>query len=512
MSLNIIRQGVELERVAGEDKSQLLLRVDVPLQGVGRSDVEILMEDARVEIENIEVQNDRIIVGGQAHCQAVYRVDDDAELLSVSGESTFEQVIDIPGSGAKMTAQVDSTVEHVDTSYENGRLSFQISVLIKARVLDLAAAEPVSDIEGVDGIERSSSELRSYKLSAEAESSVLLRDEVSLPSALDAKKVLIFWATPKIAAAERDLGGARVAGEVAFETLISSGVDGRPLALVKDTLAFDELIEFPDWLTGELDASACVKALDVSLESDGGEHDSIMRISCELKIGVRIFSGEGFTVLKDAYGTQGTDVALTRESAEICGGVVKSESQELFRSVMLLPDGAPGVGTVLAVRAWPSISEWTAEAGITTVVGVMETTVLYMPGGSDKLSSVKSELPFTTRLEGEYSQNAWVDVAASEAEAAAIMSDRLELKCSLKTIACDRLDGSVELISDVADTQAAARKYGISVAYPAAGDTLWSIGKKYSIPMSQVEELAVGEGGLAGGKPIVIVTRAAKPA
>ena len=77
----------------------------------------------------------------------------------------------------------------------------------------------------------------------------LVKGEIDLPAALDARTSLMDWGTVSVESAEPDLGGLRVRGKVMVETLISSGVTGRPAALVKYPMEFDRLIELlPDLL------------------------------------------------------------------------------------------------------------------------------------------------------------------------------------------------------------------------------------------------------------------------
>jgi hypothetical protein len=115
----------------------------------------------------------------------------------------------------------------------------------------------------------------------------------------------------------------------------------------------------------------------------------------------------------------------------VSAGEVALDGAQVFRGTMMLPEGAPGAGSVLAARVRPVVSEWSGENGQTTVSGILESGVLYLPGGSERLQAARSEMPFTVRCEGELPENGELTVEATGAEASALMSDRLEIKCTL---------------------------------------------------------------------------------
>ena len=128
----------------------------------------------------------------------------------------------------------------------------------------------INQISGVNGLEVKFAEICSNKLSAEANAEALLREAVTLPAALDARSALMDWFSTQIEDVSRDLGGVRVTGKVLVEALIASGVAGRPVALVKYAMPFDQLVELPDWLTEDVNAAVEVKRL-ISQVDEGGK-------------------------------------------------------------------------------------------------------------------------------------------------------------------------------------------------------------------------------------------------
>ena len=503
--MKVIKQGIEVERLVGESVVQLPVRAESLVPGAGRESVSVLMADAFAAVESGEAQSDRVVVSGTVQCQAAYRLGQEGGARALTAQAPFEQIVDMAGAAPKMSVQVEADAEHVEAVYESGHMVFHVTVTLRLRLCSLDTVEAVSDVEGAQGVQKQTEEICSSKINAETSDALSLSDTVSLPAALRARCTLMQWAEPVIERTERDLGGVRVSGEVKVEALIASGVANRPVALVRYALPFDQLISLPDWIAGEPQAQARVSRLRVDVDEGGEGEESALKIACDVNLTVRMNGQDCMTVLTDVYSTEGAMLEGTSQSIRLCGGTVSRRSQEHFKSTLLLPEGASGVGVVLAVRAHPLVSGWREENGRALAEGILEVTVLYMQAREETLAGAQAELPFEVRLDELPEQNAWVRAEASEAEATALMSDRLELRCLLKVESGQRSVTEAQVLTDVEEREAPKQCAGVGIVYPQTGDTLWTIGKKYRV---SEEMLKAANGGIAQaevGRPLLIL-------
>lgn len=504
MELSFERQTIEIEQLIGEAGAQALVRAEATVSGASREPAEPLMEDATLTIGAVEVQNDRVVLDGTVYCQAIYRQGDDATVRALTAQAQFNQVVEIEGASPKMIPRVQGAVEHVEAGYDNGRMIFQVAISLRAQVLQLQSQEVINQVSGIRGLETEYDEITSVKVSAEASADAVLREEVPLPPQLDPRLSLLDWYSVKINQTQPDLGGVRVQGEVQVETLIGTGVAMRPVALVKVAMPFDQLVELPDWLSGNVQAEAGVGKLTSQIDQGLSEgDDATLKLEAELNVHIWALGKDSATALTDAYAPGDNDVVTQRQRIVVCKGVTDVNCAQPFRGTLLLPEGAPGVGTVLAVRARPTLSQWSEEGGETALEGVLEVGVLYLPGGSEKLYAVRSELPFSIRCNAEIPADAWIRVDAVGAEASALMSDRLEFKCTLRVEGFARDEDDYTIATEAGVEPAQPRQSGLMIVWPQDGDSAWSIGKKYRIPLSEVKAQA-GDGATLSGKPIVM--------
>ena len=496
MALQTDRQTIETENLIGARTAQVLARAEALVPGAGRDAIEPLLADAGLFIGETDVQADRVVVEANVMCQAVYRQGEESAVRALTAQTALNHVLDIPGAQPGMLCRVRGEVSHVEARYENGHMVFQIACDLSVQVLRLAPAEVITSVSGAEGLQTAFTPIKSVKLAAEASELALLSDTVALPSALDARTALMDWIAVELDEVSPDLGGVRVKGRALVETLVSSGVAGRPAVLVRYPLTLDQLVELPEWLSGNAFAEADVRSVRSQVEPAEAE-DGDMRLSCEAEVRVRVLANatDSADALTDIYATRGNALDVDRETLALCSAVERTRVTEVVRGTVLIGENAPGVGTVIAAQVHPAIGEWRGENGQGRIDGVIETRVLYMPGGSDLPASAEAELPFSLSVPQALDDNSLIDIQVLSAEANALMSDRLEMKLQLSVTCETRRRERVSVVEEVEEDDDAPirRRPGIVVAWPDAGETAWDIGKRYAVPVGQIEKVEAGE-------------------
>lgn len=492
MALEAIKRIIEVEEMIGTKYAQVLVRAEALVPGAGREAIEPLMAEGTLFIEKTDLQTDRIAIEGSISCQAVYRQGDEITARALTAQTGMSHVIEIPGTEPDMLARVKGEVEHVEAKYENGHMVFLVSCGLKIQILKLSPEEVIQDVIGVDGLETSYRELCSVKLAAESEETALLKNVVPLPAALDARTSLMDWASVSIDSAEPDLGGIRIKGKLMVETLISSGVQGRPVILVRYPIELNQLVELPEWLTGNVFADADIRSIRTQVDQAEGEEDANLNIEAEVRLHVAANTQECSEALMDIYATEGKKLEVQKEKLSLCVSAERVSVSDTVRGTVLIGENAPGVGTVIAARVHPVIGEWRNENGRGRIEGILEATVLYMPGGSDRLSSARAELPFSLDVPVQLTEESWITMQVLNSEANALMSDRLEMRIQLNICCETRKRETYDIVSGIEEGETIQRKPGIIICWPESGEDDWTIGKRYSIPKESVPAVQTG--------------------
>jgi hypothetical protein len=502
MALEISTQTIEVENGVGAKSAQALVRAEALVPGAGREAIEVLMTNASVELSDPEAQTDRMVVEGTVRCQAVYRQGSEATLRALTAQATLSQVFEMPGVTPGLTATANANVDHVEARYENGHMIFLTTVALAAQALRLSPTDVVTSVQGAD-VQTQFSDLCSVKTIADSRASALLREEVALPAELDARTALMDWGAATVDSYEADLGGVRVKGKVHVESLISSGVEGRPAATVKYALDYDQLVEVPEWLAQDVFAHAALDRLETRVEQGGEGEDSTLVIEAEVGVNVTSLGRDCATALADAYATGGQQISVGREKLSLVTNIESQRCTDLVKGALLLSENAPGVGSVIAVVVHPNISGW-EESGDARIEGVLEASVLYMPGGSDQLASAQSELPFSVRCPGALNDLSEVKISVLSAEANALMSDRVELRCMLGISTVTRFTQEADVVNTAAEGESVKRRPGIILFWPTGDDSVWSIGRRYAVSVDEVKKMNGGSAVIEHGKAMVL--------
>lgn len=503
MPLKIMKKEIEIEREVGYKYLQVLSRAESLVPGAGREAIEVLLWDANAAIIRCDVQNERVVLDGTLNCQAVYRQGEETSLRALSAKANISQVMEIPGAQGGMLSRVIPVVENVEARYENGHLVFLVSLGIHVRVMKLEPMEFIDALEDAEGAQLQFAQIHSTKLAAEATETAVLTDRVELPQALDARATLMDWGSVCVDSVEPDLGGVRVKGRAQIETLIGSGLEGRPAVLVKYPIDFDKLIELPEWLSQNVCVVPSIRSIRTQLEPPEDEEEGTLMIQADVHFSITANLEEKVQALTDAYATTGPQLKLQRKEVDLCSQAICFHMGETIRGTVLMQEGAPSVSNVIAVRVQPNIAEIISTDKGSRISGLLDATVLYMPSGSDQAASSSAQLPFEMELPQKLGEGAVVLLSVASAEANALMSDRLEMKIALCADCEDRVQETFEIVSDISEGEVQPRKPGYIICWPESGEDAWSIGKRYGISASAVME-STADKKIVSGQPLIL--------
>lgn len=499
MPLNVIRKEIEVEREIGYKYLQVLGRAEALVPGAGREAIDVLLWDANAVIVRADVQNDRVVLDGNLNCQAVYRQGEEASLRALSAKSTISQVTEIPGAQGGMLSRIHPVVENVEARYENGHMVFLVSLGIHVRVMKLEPVELIDSLGDGEELETRFQEICLTKLAAEATETAVFTERVELPQALDARATLMDWGSVTVESCEPDLGGVRVKGRALIETLVGSGIEGRPAVLVKYPIEFDKLIELPEWLSRNACVTPSIRSIRTQLEPPEEDDEGTLLIQADVHFDITANLQECVKALTDAYATGGACLDVKTQRISICTEAKCIRFSDVVRGTVLLEEGAPAVGSVIAVRIQPNIAEIASDGQKSRLNGLMDATVLYMPTGSDLPASAHVQHPFELELPQSLGDQAALRINITSAEANALMSDRLEMKIGLNIDAEARIQQHLDILTEVHEGEIMQRKPGYIICWPEADEDMWCIGKRYAVPGANLENSRVEE-----GRPLVI--------
>lgn len=488
MDVQLIRENIALERPIGTGRAQAVVEGDVMLPGGLREETHILLADAMAVVENAEAMQDRVSVGGRVVFHVLYTQGDPSKVNVIETAQDFMHLCELPGSQARAAASARAWMEKVDARVVNGRLFLRGEIGLQVQALSQTPVEAIVAVNGSDDAEVRTVQSSIRRTVAQGSSDVLLREEFELPEGLEITETFCAAAYPTLSDVSGGMGRIGLNGEVALEVYHASAQPGRPVVVTRHTMPVAQSVELAGEDGETLDGRITVKDVAV-VSQDMGDGARMLRAEVLLGLSAWADRQETITVLADAYTTKGDDLRLTGSEMRVRTGDERLRTAESGKTLLLLPEDAPPVRTMLAASAVPVMSSWEQTGGRLLAEGLLRTTLLYMTDDSSAPISVRQETPFRAAFAAQAGRDAALHLSLTQAEAVPITSDRVELRYILHLDGEELQSAPLHLVTDAQSVAADQPTQDIVLYFTQPGESLWDIARRYRVPVDIVREL-----------------------
>ncbi len=488
MELRLMKENIQMEQPAGSAQSQAVVEGEITLPGGLREEAHVLSAQGMAVIDSVEAMQDRASVTGKVTFHALYTQGDPDKVHAIEASADFTHLMDLPGAAPRCQCAASAQIEHIDASARNGRLSLRAVMRIQGRAVSQQPVEALTGLAGVKGVEMKTREVSVKRTVASGTGDALLREEFELPSGLDIRDTLYATAMAQVSDVTGGLGRVGLSGTVLLEAVHASELPGKPIVITRHTLPFEQSLdligESGDTLEGE------VTVRDVAVVSqEAGEGERTLR--AEVLLGLSGWSDrkESITVLSDAYTTRGDDLLLATRDVRCRVEDSRMQAAESGKAMLMLPEGAPAVRSVLAGFASPVMTGREQHGGRLTVEGMLEVTLLYMTDDSAAPVTVFQEEPFRMTFAAQAADADDVTLTVGDVDVSAITSDRVELRYILHLAVSGHRTEELRLVTDAQPVSAPEPEGSIVLYFAQPGETLWDIARRYRVPVKDIRSL-----------------------
>ncbi len=506
MDESVLRESVEIERLAAEAAEQTLVEGEVALPGGIREEATVLGCEARLVISGVEPQADRLAMDGTVVFQVLYRQGDDAVRV-LEANCAFNHITPMEGVAPRMRPQVAGNVQSATAQPVSGRMRLRAAVDLAARVFSPEQMAVVSGVKGVSGLQTQDQTHTLTRHAATGRASSLLREEFDMIAPPTVRETLYARATPHVRGVSGGEGRAMVEGDVLLE-VFHAGTDAEtPLVITQHQFPFEQAVDLQGPSGGD-DMNVRVQVQDVVASSvDTGDGMRVLRTETVLDIEVDTFVTETIHSLRDAYTLAGDVLSLEVASVSCFTGVQSVSGTESDKLAVMLPEGSPPVGRVHAALLNPTMTSSDQLGGRTVVEGILDTQVIYTPSDGTAITAARQETPFRVAFQGALPAGAHVSLAAGDVQAEGISPDRVEVKYRVELVADAVTAQPVELPVGVKSKPSAPQRSGMVMVWPQAGETMWDVAKRQRVTVESIAKLNPGMEGAKVGHGVLIMKR-----
>lgn len=390
--------------------------------------------------------------------------------------AVFAHAVDLPGAKADMRAFVHCALGKIRWRLTGGSVELSAEVQLSCFA---AGKESLAVLSGADvqGLETRCETLSLWQSEISSEE-LGLRDEVRLPRTADRLLSLSGWCRIQNALPE----GEKVSLSGMLKLCALFAAPDGTVVQAPFSLPFETRLPLPEGAKTAF-AAARLLALSGTLVDE-----DILSVEARAEATVAALKEETHTVLTDAYAVGHSlshSAAAFTARKELwcnCRGTLRLEAP--------LPEGMPDAERVLAVRLRPAADSCAAAAGALELSGTVYASILYLCREGN-LHSFEAALPFSCGCETPALQagmEVFADLACELLHAGAATGSIL-IQCALDCAVQAYALADHSALTDAAAGEPLGGLYGPVVYFPAEGETLWEVGKRFCVPLSELKSL-----------------------
>ena len=430
-------------------------------------------------------RQDKTEIGGEVRYYLIY-LDGEGTLASASFDGTFD--CSVPG-GEGVRMQVNPTVENVSCRLGGPR---RVSMKANIGLRPIAvASEPYTEPEMPEAAGQIEALRRSMLV---GETLMLESGELDLTESVKAEpdsrllstegKVLIREARP-------EAGGVRVRGDLWLSALCADG-EGKPYA-VKGKIPIEELLNDEN-VTPAFSAVAWGRCPSLTATPASGEGESSLVFDARVVLSCLAVTNETVTPMCDLYATacpvEVIKRPLTGRYYPAClQGNYTVDGNAALSEIGLGEDTAP-----VDCRGSATVSAGGVNGNEITLEGDVRVQGLFSQGGDEPYAGASFSFPYKVRMSGKEPIPEGANLLWNvQCVGCHVRCDgqRVTADAELALTCLATVTDTVEVVSGVtADPENPYEKHAgeIVAAYLKNGDSLWSIGRRYHVPLSELVE------------------------
>lgn len=514
--MELVKKKIHMDRIANKAGTQMVLEEDVNISDNRPDAAQLIAVRGEVVMDEIRVNDDRVGLKGRLQVQMLYLTDEEGMCASMESAIPFDEKINMEGVHNGDTVLTSWKIEDLNVGMINSRkLSVQAMLSFDVEQEEKTEQEAAVDIYHEEPVEYRKQQFPMLQMSVNKKDIFRIKEEMELPSNLPNAFRLI-WRSITLNNIEFKALDEKIAiqGEMKAFFLYEGESDNDRTLWHESTVPFSGMIECHGCRENMLtDIRYTTSQCNVEIKQDFDGEERVFCVENVLDLEIRLYEEENLEVLSDIYGVAKEIEALTTEVSlkKLLfnnGGKCKCADHAKIQNTEM------HIYQLVHSEAEIQIEEQTvAENGI-NIIGTLNVTTIYLcTNGQNTLFATKSALPFQQFIDvPDIDNNAMYHIHWNLEQLSVTMidSDELDIKAVMSYDVLVFTTKKANLITDIKveelDMNKISELPGIVIYIAGVGDTLWDIGKKYYVPITQLKEVngLASEEIKAGDKILVV--------
>lgn len=494
MSIELIRDMINYEKIIGEGTGQMMVNGDIILGERSPEILNILNMDGKVTIISSECVEDKVILEGKMNFDLLYSSQDEVGgLYKVSAVSNFNHNLQIPGTMSHMPCKVDTRVDHIDFDQINNRkIKVNAIININGLVYEKNVIEAITDIKAQEvQVLRNPVVVDEIVAENSGQSIVRGKFEVLTGNISSILKRDVFIHKKDVSIED----GRAVINACARVKLLFDNDEGEVAALEQD-VPFTAELNVPD-LTPSMKCDVAFKIEDVydEIKEDENGNKGVIETEIVIDFHGKAYGKKEIENVVDAYSPM-QRYEMEKETIKTICYFGEGSENENIKERITIPEDAKPISKIKNMIVKPLLTDVKVVEDKVVVEGLANCCLIYMVASEEGgIASYEEDIPFKTSVDmtgvridmvPEVELNLY-EIGyqpASDKNIDVKMTAHAAAKAYHKTTS-DISKGAVE--AELPDSVKNMPSIVIYTVQPS--DTLWKVAKKYSTTIEDIVSL-----------------------
>ncbi len=500
MSVELVKKSLLLNKGTKREFAQVIKEKDLIVPD-GKPDMQkVLQMDGKLDIEQMEVQQDRIIYKGKVELTILYVPENNPKTIcTMKSTLPLEDFIIVEGVDKDHGVKLNYSIGHLHWNVLNERkVNVKAIIQLEVDATQTHMAEVVVECESTEPIQTRKENVYFSKKSHIKEEKMILKDDLAVPSGKpsigEILKTEVTISDKEIRRTDEEIF---YSGNLNIATLYKVQNDPDNIEMMHHQIPFSSGIDYirtdeEEFYNCDLDIAQ--QYVQIIPDLDG--EDRILEIEAVIKAEASTIDGVRAEIINDIY-CPGKRIEITDNTSDFMNLLHKVDVCIPKKETILFEETVPDNETIYSVCMKPIVEDTIIRDSGLEINGVVEVKIIYTTQeATQKLASTTAVIPFTQEVEiMDISEDA-VPVVTSKVEDVRILTQgKREVVVEFKI--CNKIEvynkQSLYVIENVElediDLEDLKKIPSMVIYTVKKGDSYWNIAKKYNTTLEEIKAL-----------------------
>lgn len=481
MTVDTQKEKICINKIVEEKNEVVTIEGDQIVPDVKPDVIASINTSGNICIYKKEILDGRVRIDGCIDAYVMYLTEsEDSIIRGLNTSIDFTHMMDIPNCTSEMQLELDTTLKGIDCKVLNGRkINLKTNIEFKVKVYENKDEEIISQIVGVENIQKQNKVLQINSLVGMGNTKVVAKDTLSIDEGCNFGEIL--KANCEITNKEYKMSYNKILIKADASVRIMYLTEENTIQTVSSQIPVMGFIDVPDISEENIcDINYLLK--NFIIKPNSAEEHSIS-VEAEIDIDARAYDTKDIEIIDDLYNPDFNLEFTTKNIETITQKNNCNEIVAINENINLSE-----IQNILDIEANPTITNVNTINDKIIYEGEVSLKILFESNSSSRVETKQIDIPFNTQINttstANLNINSSIEITKQNFNA---NGSNLEINMELNLIASLYKIATLRIIDTLQmEEYEQASNCGMTIYFVKQADTLWNIAKKFRTTVDEI--------------------------